>query len=224
MPRVDSGSLTRARTFDAFYLVPDPYRTRSHFPEQARLRRAWEWIGDHHYHLVLDFGAGECIWTSRLSAISDVVVATDISRLALTRARADYGTSLQYVVADLERVPFAPNSFDLVCCMTSLGCLQPSMRPSVIEQLAELLVPAGRLLFIDAIAPNRFARGQITQLLSEHFHILRVGAGNIRIPLSGRLATRYPRTVGRLYGGLTRMADWCPEWMARHVIVLAKRR
>src|SRR5438093_5122156 len=120
--------MKRHDLYDSLYSKSDPYRARSYFPEILRLRRGWEWVRAGRYRTVLDIGAGEGHWTAQLSHVSDLVVASDISRAAAARASMLFPDRLRVVVADLESLCFSPGTFDLVCCMTSLGCFPEGAR------------------------------------------------------------------------------------------------
>jgi SAM-dependent methyltransferase len=215
--------MKRRAVFDALYAHPDPYRARSYFPEIMRLRRGWDWVRTARYRSVLDIGAGEGHWTAQLCDVSDLVVASDISLEAARRAKVRFPNLLQVVVADLEALSFSPRTFDLVCCMTSLGCLPQSSRARAVDQIREVLVDGGHLLLADAVLPGKMSPGEMPALLRRGFHVERKRAGNARVPLLGRVASAFPKTVGRLYESLSSIADMAPERLAVHTLIWARK-
>jgi len=215
--------MKRHAAFDTLYARPDPYQARTYFPEVTRLRRGWDWVRTARYRSVLDIGAGEGYWTAKLCEVSNLVVASDISLEAARRAKALFSSQLRVVVADLETLSFSPGTFDLVCCMTSLGCLPQSARARAVEQIREVLVDGGHLLLADAVLPGKMSPGEMPSLLRGGFLVERKRAGNARIPLLGRMASAFPRTVGRLYESLSSIADLAPEWLAIHTLIWAKK-
>ncbi len=207
--------------FNRYYLKPDPYRANTQFSEISRLRRAWEWVRARRYRSVLDIGAGEGIWTVKLAGVSDFVVASDISFVAIGRASR---VGLSPIVLDLSNLCFATETFDLVCCMTALSYLPKNFRLPALDAIYQALVPEGILLLVDAVVPNRFVIGEMPDLWQRKFVIQKVAAGNVRIPLLGRLATQHPMIFGKIYERLTYLADRAPERLARHVMFWAQKR
>ena len=215
--------MRRHDLYDSLYSKSDPYRARSYFPEILRLRRGWEWVRAGRYRTVLDIGAGEGHWTAQLSHVSDLVVASDISRAAAARASMLFPDRLRVVVADLESLCFSPGTFDLVCCMTSLGCLPEAARRRAVTQIWDVLADGGHLLLADAVVPGKMSRGEMTALLRGGFRVERTRAGNARVPLLGRIASVFPRTAGRLYESLASLADLSPERLAIHTLIWATK-
>lgn len=215
--------MKRNSAFDHYYEKADPYQARTYFPEKLRLVRAWKWVRQQRYRAILDIGAGEGIWTIKLKDVSSFVVASDISYLALRRASMFYDDRMNYVVVDLANLPFSPHSFDLVTCMTSLGCLTEELRPQAIEMISQLLVPGGNLLLVDAILPGKFAPHEMDKLLFGKFKILKIGSGNLRIPFLGRLATWFPQVIGKFYEKLVILADRDPQKRSLHVLFWAQK-
>jgi len=172
---------------------------------------------------VLDIGAGEGQWTAQLSDVSDLVVESDISRAAAVRASLQFPNRLRVVVADLEALCFSPGTFDLVCCMTSLGCLPAPARKRAVAQIWDVLADGGHLLLADAVVQGKMSRGEMSTLLKDGFRVERTRAGNARVPLLGRIASAFPRTAGRLYESLVSLADLSPERLAVHTLIWATK-
>jgi len=155
--------------------------------------------------------------------VSEFVVASDISRTAAIRAAMQFPNRLRVVVADLEALCFSPGTFDLVCCMTSLGCLPAAARRRAVAQIRDVLVDGGHLLLADAVVPGKMSRGEMAALLQDGFRVERTRAGNARVPLLGRIASAFPRTAGRLYESLASLADLSPERLAIHTLIWATK-
>lgn len=98
--------------------------------------------------VVLDAGGGTGAtggWMTRYAA----TVLADIETMALDVAREDHGAErhgghgLLPVQADLNRLPFAPSSFDLVLCVTAL-CHRMNPDPgAIVRDFARLTKPGG---------------------------------------------------------------------------------
>jgi hypothetical protein len=70
---------------------------------------------------------------------------------------------------------------------------------------------------------DKFMPGELAALLQGKFKIEKTRAGNLRVPLLGRLATLFPSVFGKLYKGLTALADRAPERWALHVLIWAQK-
>ncbi len=74
-------------------------------------------------------------------------VAADIAPAMLERTRrraAGTGRPIEAMVADIERLPFPDNEFDLCVCFNGLHCLPDPAR--AVRELARCLKPGGRLV------------------------------------------------------------------------------
>lgn len=75
-------------------------------------------------------------------------VAADISTDMLDRARARAATlgrdDIEFVEADIERMPFEDNEFDLCVSFNGLHCLPDS--PAAVHEIARCVKPGGRLV------------------------------------------------------------------------------
>ncbi|MET0908869.1 MAG: class I SAM-dependent methyltransferase [Ilumatobacteraceae bacterium] len=89
----------------------------------------------------LDIGAGTGATGSWLADHGDLV-ACDFMPLALDLNREQH-TASGFVAADVQRLPFADGSFDIVMCITVL-CHQSIPRPQVaVDELARVVRPGG---------------------------------------------------------------------------------
>jgi len=92
-------------------------------------------------HRFLDIGAGTGATGSWLADHGDLV-ACDFMPLALDLNREQHSAA-GFVAADVQQLPFADASFDLVMCITVL-CHQSIPRPQVaVDELARVVRPGG---------------------------------------------------------------------------------
>jgi SAM-dependent methyltransferase len=87
--------------------------------------------------LVLDIPCGTGILHDTLAARGLRVVAADISPAMLAVAQ-QRGRATGYVLADAERPPWRPGTFDAVVCARFLMLLPPPTRVAVLRTLAQL--------------------------------------------------------------------------------------
>ena len=112
----------------------------------------------HYYDLVLrlagpgcqralDVGCGQGLLARRLAQRCREVVAIDIDRDAISRARTGGGSegSIKFVEGDVMTYPFPNDSFDLIALIATLHHLQ--LRPALIR-LQKLLKPGGVLAIV----------------------------------------------------------------------------
>jgi SAM-dependent methyltransferase len=94
------------------------------------------------------------------------VVATDISSVSLDvlRRRFHNAQKLEVITCDIEQLPFAPNSFDLVVCA---GGLSYGDNRVVMTEILRVLRPGGRFICVDSLANNPLYQ------LNRIIHVLR---------------------------------------------------
>jgi SAM-dependent methyltransferase len=106
---------------------------------------------------VLDVACGTGNFTrgfARAAGADGLTVGIDLSETMLARAVSDtraagLGDQTAYVRGDAERLPFASDTFDAVCCFAALNLMDDPM--TSIESMARVLAPGGRIaLFTSA--------------------------------------------------------------------------
>lgn len=104
---------------------------------------------------LLDAGCCSGGLSLRLAKHAHHVVTTDISRsmLALAKKRQNerQGGNLDFVLADLERLPFAERAFDVI---VSSGALHHTRLDVSLPRLRRLLKPGGRMLVHDLVSTH----------------------------------------------------------------------
>lgn len=108
---------------------------------------------------VLELGAGSGLHTWALVKTGAVITATDISPNALKlleqRIANVWGGGLMTQVADIELLPFADASFDVVACAGSLSYGEPAL---VDAEIRRVLRPGGMLICVDSLNHNPIYR------------------------------------------------------------------
>lgn len=102
-------------------------------------------------HLVLEIGAGTGVHTDPVACTGARVVATDISTNALRVMRQRLSGRVKTAAADMEALPFAPASFDVVACAGSLSYGDPRV---VDAEIRRVLKPNGIFICVDSLRDN----------------------------------------------------------------------
>jgi demethylmenaquinone methyltransferase/2-methoxy-6-polyprenyl-1,4-benzoquinol methylase len=136
----------RATEYDATSTIDDdPFA-----PDSGRIRAALRALAPFGHALELAAGTGQ--WTGLLAELADDLVATDASPEMLALNAAKIGKPyVEYRVSDafaLERT----HGFDTVFCGFFLSHVPPSRFEPFWAVLDGLLVPDGRVLFVDEAA------------------------------------------------------------------------
>jgi SAM-dependent methyltransferase len=123
----------------------------------APFERIAEQASNIHDHLVaelapqpgerwLDVGTGTGAVATRAARAGAKVTGSDLARPLIETAKrlaAEEGLSIDYEVADAERLPYADRSFDVVS--SSFGAIFAPDQPAVAGELARVCRPGGRL-------------------------------------------------------------------------------
>lgn len=116
---------------------------------------------------VLELGAGTGLHTSALLRTGAEVVASDLSPSSLQLLEKSFEKTpgrLTTEVADMERLPFASTSFDVIACAGSLSYGEPAL---VNAEIARVLRRGGSLICVDTLNHNPIYR------LNRWLHYLR---------------------------------------------------
>jgi SAM-dependent methyltransferase len=97
---------------------------------------------------VLELGCGTGNDAARLAAEGYTVTATDLSREAIGRARARFGSLARFLVADMSRpLPFTDGSFDAVMSNVAMHMFPDSVTRSAVAEVTRLVRAGGLFLF-----------------------------------------------------------------------------
>jgi len=106
-------------------------------------------------HRTLDAGCGSGILTLQLTEHVNHVVGIDISHsmisLAMLRKNQLQRNNVDFVIADLENLPFREQTFDFI---TSRAVLHYTKMTSTLPNLSRLLRPRGRIAICDYVNGN----------------------------------------------------------------------
>jgi ubiquinone/menaquinone biosynthesis C-methylase UbiE len=113
-------------------------------------------LGDCAGKRILDFGCGHGIFSVTPAKQGAHVIGVDISPRSLAFAhrrstREQVSRRMQFCVGDCERLPFPDRTFDIVMSCGVLSCL--NLRSGVTE-VARVLRPDGRAIFVDTLGHN----------------------------------------------------------------------
>ena len=110
-------------------------------------RLVFELMGELRNAHILDAGCGDgaLVWTAASRGAIATGLDTDPAMLVAARARAERaGVRSTFVQGDIERIPFADASFDLVVAVTVLCVLADAS--GAVREMAHVLRPGGRLV------------------------------------------------------------------------------
>ncbi len=119
--------------------------------QQEAFTQYKEWLSDISQGIrVLDVGCGPGFFATQLAAQGALVTAVDMScaMLEKTQKRAQAkGVCVKTIQADAQNLPFADDSFDVVCCRNLVWNLPEPER--AYREWLRVLVPGGRLVVFD---------------------------------------------------------------------------
>jgi SAM-dependent methyltransferase len=132
---------------------------------------------------VLDLACGHGDLARRLAARGAQVTGLDFSAVFLDRARADAaaaGVSVDYVAGDMRQLPWTDRFDRVLCWSTAFGYFSDDVNRAVLDEIARVLRPGGRLVmdvdnltaFLAAYSPSRVvAARENGDLLADRYHL-----------------------------------------------------
>ena len=142
---------------------------------------------------VLDMGCGTGRFTLPLAKLAKKVTGLDASAAMIEQARLkaeQQGLTIEFYEADMERLPFEDQSFDVVVSMLALMHIPLESRQQVFLEASRVLRPGGRLLvsvknsLFERLSPvDRFASVDITDIEAKELVFTNTQSGNeLRAP------------------------------------------
>ncbi len=167
---VDSSERDRKALEEEFSAEVDPY----HFSdglEQFRFRRALEILDQARcarpFGRVLEVGCAEGMFTEMLAPLCRTLQATDISQVALSRARQRCASISNVTLREWDvRCNSVEGPFDLIVATGVLEYIQrPATLRAVRNKLIDALRPGGYLLLGNTVTTDRIERSWVGRIL-----------------------------------------------------------
>jgi SAM-dependent methyltransferase len=211
--------------WEGFYQEADPWgyvgRWLLERRRQEILRRIFKEWGP--YERALDLGSGEGIVTQHLAGHCRSLVSVEISGRALQRQQALLrGDGRHFVHADVFRVSFRPESFDLVCGSEVLSYSHD--RERVAAEWARWVRPGKLIMLVDALLPGYFSFPELMSVMGREIEILKVEALSSKHLLAKLANRKLIPCHERVYDHVMEWTRRRPEALAKHVCVIGRKR
>ena len=174
-----------------FFAAPDDRRElASHgpvvpgadLPGEAAAELAWRLAELRPGTCVLDLACGHGELANRLAARGCQVTGLDSSAVFLDRARAEAaaGVSADYVAGDMRQLPWTGRFDRVLNWSTAFGCFDDTTNRAVLDGIARVLRPAGRLAmeldnltaFLASCCPSRVVAARDNgDMLVDRYHL-----------------------------------------------------
>ncbi len=90
-------------------------------------------------------------WGTSLLTNGRARTGVDLAEDAIAEARERYGDVAKFLVANMTRLSFQPNTFDIVACLEGIEHIEQAAAQQFVKEAARVLSPGG-LLFLTS--PN----------------------------------------------------------------------
>lgn len=131
----------KAETYDNWYTTPF-----GAYADELERTLVFRHVGPVQGRTALDVGCGTGLYSIRLSEAGADVTAVDVSRKMLEIAQhksKDRGQYVWYEQADMQKLPYESNTFDLVVSITALEFVSDPL--AGLMEMARVLRPGGKL-------------------------------------------------------------------------------
>lgn len=140
------------------YRKPDPF---GRLPFTGDIDAAVSLLPNVRYSVCLEVGTGLGLYAERVAPLCDRVIAIDICRSAIRRARKRLHEvpNIVFQTRNIRRLTGASGRFDLIILgdvLYNLGDLEfPDRFQEVVDRIVSFLAPGGRILVSHHISPDR---------------------------------------------------------------------
>ena len=160
---VDSGARARAAFFEGLHRRGEPFDYSRRAVEILRHRYVCEAVRrlNPHPRKLLDVGCSMGQLTVQLAGVASALVAVDLSRTAIGKARdrlRGTGAQARFVLASVTALPFHDGSFDVVVLSDGLHSWQipREERQLALAEAHQVLEPSGHALLTEYLQPRVF--------------------------------------------------------------------
>ncbi len=167
---------------------------------------------------VLEIGVGTGQHSAWMKTASCDVVAMDISQSALQLMRKMGGDGLNhcfFVGGDMENLPFADGSFDLLC---AVGSLSYGDNELVLAEIIRVLKPGGSIVILDSLHHNPFFVLQRKILCWQGERTLHTLKNMPRMALLNQYETCFDNVEISFFGGAAWLVPILRHLMPEHLI------
>jgi ubiquinone/menaquinone biosynthesis C-methylase UbiE len=221
--------MNTAESFDKHYATPDPYGHAVWYSEKQRIESTIDLLFQHgeSFEYGLELACGEGDISNELMKVTAKLVAVDISRNALSRARKlneHWGNRIEFIHGNAYEIDFDRESFDFISIMESLHYTQD--REHQMNRVLSWLRPGGILLFSGAnVSPPYYSYNELKRLFNRpDLEVIRWEPVNTKFP-SQYLQNRglLPKKDAVWAFGLW-WAKVMPQFFAKVIAVLARKK
>jgi peptidoglycan/xylan/chitin deacetylase (PgdA/CDA1 family) len=142
----------RRAFWEDFYAAADPWRYKDNAYEAVKYQQTLSLLPRHRVAKAMELGCAEGLFSMRLAARVDQLIAADISPTAAARARARCADqpNVDVQVIDLLKDQL-PSGLDLLVCSETLYFLPRERLADIAHRFAAALQPGGILLMANAL-------------------------------------------------------------------------
>ena len=163
----------------------DPWSYEKHYLFGLnRIENTIKHIPKSNYINILDLGCGNGYSTNLIMNLGEKIIGVDISPTAVKKARLRLKdkTNCDFIIADIQKLPFKPSAFDLIVCIEVLSYFAKcSNLDKIIADLKSIDVEGGIIIFAVPVGRKYFEYDGFLRKISTYFRILAV------VPVTSRI-------------------------------------
>jgi len=213
--------------WEELYSIEDPYGYNKWYSDKKRRESSLNLILKRglHFKYSLELGCGEGHVTEKMIKFCDMIIAIDISKTAIERARKKlkekFG-NLFFINGDIYNLEFTPNTFDFINALESLAYTKE--KEHEINKWINWLCTGGYIIFSGPNLKNYFSYNEMINFFKRpELKIIEILPVTSKFPIQYLINRKLLPKSERLWSINMFFAYHFPRIFSKHVAILIKK-
>ena len=214
--------------WERLYSNEDPYGYNHWYSDRKRRESSLNLLLKRklHFNCTLELGCGEGHVTKEMIKFCEKIIAVDISKKAISRAKLKVKENLDklfFINGDIYKIEFYPNTFDLINGLESLDYIKD--KQNEINKWISWLRPDGYIIFSGPNLKNYFSYNEMIELFNRpNLNIVEILPVTSKFPLQYLINRMILPGIEKLWSINMFITHLLPKFFAKHVCILVQKK